>query len=409
MKAIAGQPARRTRGARRRRLLAPQWLVFMTTLVLAKGVVVLGLVLLMRTGLVSFGQGLYFGLGAYAAALLSHHFRIADAAAMLLAGARRGRRGRGAARPAARHYREIFFAMLSLAFSMILYGLLVKSAALGSTDGFNLQARTFPAWRSRRESSGASSSPPGRSASWSRRSLVHRLLGGHWGRLSTAVRDNELRVAYLGASVYRVVYVNYLIAGALAGLGGALVALAVGHVDPETAYWTTSGEFVFIAILGGTQSIAAPFLAAAIFEALRTVASQYAPNVWQMSLGLAHAGHHHVPARRPVVAGAAPEGRMSAARGARAAQELRRRHRGGRHQPVVRRRHGREPDRRQRRRQDHLPQHGHRLSQARQRPHHFRGPRHRRAESAPDHATRHLRARSRSRSCSRRSACTTTC
>jgi branched-chain amino acid transport system permease protein len=83
-----------------------------------------------------------------------------------------------------------------------------------------------------------------------------------------------------------VVYVNYLIAGALAGCGGALAALAVGHVDPETAYWTTSGEFVFIAILGGTQSIAAPFLAAAIFEALRTVASQYAPNVWQMSLGL---------------------------------------------------------------------------------------------------------------------------
>jgi ABC-type branched-subunit amino acid transport system permease subunit len=83
------------------------------------------------------------------------------------------------------------------------------------------------------------------------------------------------------------VYVNYLIAGALAGLGGALAALAVGHVDPETTYWTTSGEFVFIAILGGTQSILAPFLAAGIFEALRTVASQYAPNVWQMSLGAA--------------------------------------------------------------------------------------------------------------------------
>ena len=82
------------------------------------------------------------------------------------------------------------------------------------------------------------------------------------------------------------VYVNYVIAGALGGLGGALAALAVGHVDPETAYWTTSGEFVFIAILGGTGNVSAPFLAAAIFEALRTIASQYAPNVWQMTLGL---------------------------------------------------------------------------------------------------------------------------
>jgi ABC-type branched-subunit amino acid transport system permease subunit len=267
-------------------LLAPQWLVFMTMLVLAKGVVVLGLTVLMRTGLVSFGQGLYFGIGAYAAALLSHHFRIADAAAMLLAGA-------GAAGAVAAllglllaNYREIFFAMLSLAFSMILYGLLVKSAALGSTDGLHLQARTLFGIALASGMERQIFLIAGSVCVIVAALAVHRLLGGHWGRLSTAVRDNELRVSYLGASPFRVVYLNYLIAGALAGIGGALVALAVGHVDPETAYWTTSGEFVFIAILGGTQSIFAPFVAAAIFEALRTVASQYAPNVWQMSLGL---------------------------------------------------------------------------------------------------------------------------
>ena len=267
-------------------LLAPQWLVFMTMLVLAKGVVVLGLVVLMRTGLVSFGQGLYFGIGAYAAALLSHQFHIADAAVMLLAGAVAAGLTAALLGLLLANYREIFFAMLSLAFSMILYGLLVKSAALGSTDGFNLHARTFfgialASGMERRVFLLA-----GSVCAIAAALLVHRLLGGHWGRLATAVRDNELRVAYLGASPYLVVYVNYQIAGALAGLGGALAALAVGHVDPETAYWTTSGEFVFIAILGGTQSIAAPFIAAAIFEALRTVASQYAPNVWQMSLGI---------------------------------------------------------------------------------------------------------------------------
>src|SRR6185503_7889088 len=96
--------------------LAPQWLMFLLALAIAKGIVVLGLVLLMRTVLVSFGQGLYFGLCAYSAALLG----------LLLA-----------------RYREIFFAMLSLAFSMILYGVLVKSSALGSTDGFNLHAKSF--------------------------------------------------------------------------------------------------------------------------------------------------------------------------------------------------------------------------------------------------------------------------
>jgi ABC-type branched-subunit amino acid transport system permease subunit len=266
---------------------APQWLVFMAMLVLAKGIVVLGLLVLMRTGLVSFGQGLYFGIGAYAAALLSHHWYIADAAAMLLAGAVAAGFTAAVLGLLLAGYRDIFFAMLSLAFSMILYGVLVKSAALGSTDGFNLHARAFlgfvPAPGSERRVFLFAGAVCVVVASL----LVHKLLGGRWGRVAAAIRDNELRVSYLGASPYRVVYVNYLIAGSLAGLGGALAALAVGHVDPETAYWTTSGEFVFIAILGGTQSILVPFVAAAIFEALRTIASQYAPNVWQMSLGMA--------------------------------------------------------------------------------------------------------------------------
>ena len=266
---------------------APQWLVFLVTLALAKGVVVLGLLLLMRTGLVSFGQGLYFGLGAYAAALLGHWVGLEDAALMLLAGTAAAGAIAALLGLLLARYRDIFFAMLSLAFSMILYGLLVKSSALGSTDGFNLHARTFAgvalAAGTERRVALAAGVVAVLVAAW----LLQRLLASHWGRVSAAIRDNELRVDYLGASVTRVVYVNYVIAGALAGLGGALAALAVGHVDPETTYWTTSGEFVFVAVLGGTGSVAAPFLSAGVFEALRTIASQYAPNLWQMTLGLA--------------------------------------------------------------------------------------------------------------------------
>ncbi|HVL59248.1 MAG TPA: branched-chain amino acid ABC transporter permease [Burkholderiaceae bacterium] len=266
--------------------LAPQWLVFLLTLALAKGLLVLGLLLLMRTGLVSFGQGLFFGLGAYGAALLSARAGISDAIAMIAvsivtAAAVAALLGLLVAR-----YREIFFAMLSLAFSMILYGVLVKSSALGSTDGFNLHAATYAGI--------AIDAAAGRrvifgiaivafvGAAWA----VNRLLESHFGLLCTAIRDNELRVEYLGASVFRVVYLNYVIAGALGGLGGALAALAVGHVDPETTYWTTSGEFVFIAILAGTGNVIAPFVAAGVFEVVRTFANQYAPNVWQMTLGI---------------------------------------------------------------------------------------------------------------------------
>jgi branched-chain amino acid transport system permease protein len=266
--------------------LAPQWLVFLLTLALAKGLVVLGLVLLMRTGLVSFGQGLYFGLGAYAAALLGARAGVLDGLAMIGAAVVVAGTVAAAVGLLLARYREIFFAMLSLAFSMILYGLLVKSSALGSTDGFNLHAKSFAGF--------ALGEAAGRRVFYAAAVValfaaclgVHRYLRSHYGRLATAIRDNELRVEYLGASVFRVVYANYVAAGALGGLGGALAALAVGHVDPETTYWTTSGEFVFIAVLSGTGNVAAPFLAAGVFEAVRTLANQYAPNVWQMTLGI---------------------------------------------------------------------------------------------------------------------------
>ena len=101
------------------------------------------------------------------------------------------------------------------------------------------------------------------------------------------MRDNELRVEYMGTSVRRLIYLNYVLSAAMAGIGGALMAATIGHVDPETtANWTTSGEFVFIAILSGSGSVLAPFLGAGIFEAVRTFALQYVPYIWQMALGI---------------------------------------------------------------------------------------------------------------------------
>ncbi len=265
----------------------PQWALFLVTLALAKGLVVLSLLLLMRTGLVSFGHGLYYCLGAYAAGTVGQLLHVGDAAVMLLVALAVSCAVALIVGLLLASYRGIFFAMLSLAFSMILYGLLVKSSALGSTDGFNIAVT-------------AAAGVPLTSAS--RRYLVfalsasfaamaavgmHRFLGSHLGRLAPAVRDNELRVEYLGASVRNIVYLNTIIAAALTGLAGALTALVVGHIDPEMAYWTTSGEFVFVAILSGTASVLAPFLGSLLFELLRSFAYQYSPNTWQMLLGVA--------------------------------------------------------------------------------------------------------------------------
>ncbi|MBV9971238.1 MAG: branched-chain amino acid ABC transporter permease, partial [Xanthobacteraceae bacterium] len=100
-------------------------------------------------------------------------------------------------------------------------------------------------------------------------------------------RDNEIRVEFLGVSVSGVVHAKVVISGILAGLGGALAALTVGHVDPNMAYWTTSGGFVFVTILAGVASVSAAFIASFAFELVRSIAVDVAPNTWQIILGTA--------------------------------------------------------------------------------------------------------------------------
>src|SRR5699024_10739625 len=74
------------------------------------------------------------------------------------------------------------------------------------------------------------------------------------GLVSLAIRENELRVEYLGASVAGAIAVNCVFAAFLGGVGGSMGVLALGHIDPNFSYWTTSGEFVFVAILAGHHS-----------------------------------------------------------------------------------------------------------------------------------------------------------
>lgn len=265
----------------------PQWALFILTISFATGLVALGLMLLLRAGLVSFGQALYYCLGAYTAGALGRFFGLSDVVLEMLAGAAVAALVALALGFLLARYRGIFFGLLSLALSMILYGLLVKNEALGSTDGFRVLPSTLFGMR------------PG--AEWLRYAVMacgalvaaiaslalHRYLETPLGRLAPAIKDNEIRVEYMGASARYAVHVKYVIAAALAGTGGALAATTVGHIDPEMAYWTTSGEFIFIAILAGTRSVLAPFAAALLYGTIRTTAYDLSPNTWQMSLGLA--------------------------------------------------------------------------------------------------------------------------
>jgi branched-chain amino acid transport system permease protein len=105
------------------------------------------------------------------------------------------------------------------------------------------------------------------------------------GALSHPIRDNEIRVEFLGISVDRIIHLKLVISGILAGVGGALAALAVQHVDPAMSYWTTSGGFVFVTILAGAGSASAAFVGSLAFELVRSFAVDLVPGLWQMILG----------------------------------------------------------------------------------------------------------------------------
>ena len=62
--------------------------------------------------------------------------------------------------------------------------------------------------------------------------------------------------------------------------------MAQRHIDPQFAYWTTSGEFVFVAVLAGYQSVAAVFVASMALELVRSFSNLYLPNTWQLVLGV---------------------------------------------------------------------------------------------------------------------------
>jgi branched-chain amino acid transport system permease protein len=267
-------------------VVLPEWIVFVLTLALAKGLVVLGVVLLMHAGLVSFGQGLFVAASAYGAGFAVKLGGVQDAGAAIAVGIATSLVVGAVSGLLLARYREIFFAMLTLALSMILYGLLIKAYwVTGGSDGLTIAparvlGMTLGGARLRLALYALTVVLTVLAVSFARRYVRSPL-----GYVARAVRDNEVRVEYLGVSVARAVYLTYVLASGLAGVGGVLVALNVGHIEPQLSYWTTSGEFVFIALLGGTSSVLAPMGGAIVYEVVRTYAFKYSPYTWQLTLG----------------------------------------------------------------------------------------------------------------------------
>jgi len=265
----------------------PPWLVSLATIAFANALVVLGLIILWRAGLVPFGQALFYAVGAYAVALISRYTSWRDVFLLVAIGAVAAGLIAFLIGFLLARYRDIFFAMLSLALSMILYGILVKTETLGSTDGFNVEPGTFFGYRPRGAALNLALFWLVLALSAVAAFLISLYFKSVAGTLAVPVRDNEIRLEFLGVSVNRLIHLKLVISGILAGVGGALAALAVAHVDPNMAYWTTSGGFVFVTILAGAGSVAAAFVGSLVFELLRSIAVDLVPGTWQIILGSA--------------------------------------------------------------------------------------------------------------------------
>lgn len=266
--------------------LVPRWMLFVGTMAASHGIVSLGIVLMMRGGVVSFGQGLVFAAGGYGAALAGLHWGITDAALIVAIGGASAVLVAAPFAPLLSRYRGIFFAMLTLALSMVLYGVLVKTEALGGSDGFNLSRPTFFGIEVDSERANL--------AMYMMSVVIVGLIAvaarvyftSTRGLVALAVRENELRIEYLGASVRSLLAGDFVLAAFCGGVGGALTVLALGHIEPNFSYWTTSGEFVFVSILAGYQSVAAVFVASLVLELVRSFSALYFPNTWQLALGV---------------------------------------------------------------------------------------------------------------------------
>ena len=262
------------------------WLKTPILLALANGLAVSGVVVLIRAGQVSFGNAMFACLAGYSAAFMARAWHL-DALLLIalstlfaaLAGAVIGL--------FIVRYRGIFFGMLNLALSMVLFSVLGKFGGLtGGTDGLRFDRPTLGFVHLEREPFETALLVLALVLSVVAGWIVQRYFASVSGQALAAIKTNETRLEYLGISAKRVFWGGYVLAAALCGLGGSLFALTQGLVTPEMGYWVRSGELVFIAILGGSGHALGAFIGAFVFEFMKLYAAALLTGAWQLVMGL---------------------------------------------------------------------------------------------------------------------------
>jgi ABC-type branched-subunit amino acid transport system permease subunit len=250
------------------------------------GFAALGVSLLIRAGQVSFGHAGFTCLAGYAVVALSRAYPTLDAFLLILLSIAVGVLSGAIVGVFMRRYRGIFFGMLNLSLSMVLFAVLGKFYHVtGGTDGLRMERPPILGFTLER--SGFEFALLAITALLVLVSIevTRRFYASATGQALNAIKTNEVRLEYLGISAQEVFYKGYVISAALCGLAGGVFALIQGLVTPEMGYWVRSGEYVFIAVLGGTIHPVGAFLGALVFEFLKLYASSMLTGFWQLVMG----------------------------------------------------------------------------------------------------------------------------
>jgi len=238
------------------------------------GAVAMSLDLLMGyTGLVSFGHAAFFGLGAYATAVLLERgvlslwlglgfaVLVVGLYALIVAYFATTRRG-------------IYFALLTLVFAEVVYTFFRYTQTFGGSDG--IQGLPAPyLWP------GLAIDTPARNYYLILAYLAlayaacRVLVGSHFGRVLVAIRENEDRARFLGYNVQRYKMGVCVISALLTGLGGALYPGRAAYATPDLMLWTVSGELIIMVMIGGLGTLVGPVIGGAFFIILQEKVSSY--------------------------------------------------------------------------------------------------------------------------------------
>ncbi len=225
------------------------------------------------TGLLSFGHALFLGVGAYTASTLTSKFGVLSFELIVLTSAVVSAAVALVIGMLCVRYTRIFFGMLTLAFGMLFQSFLFKFYSVtGGDQGMRVLR---PLLFGMEWGGGKTAFLTGPFYYYVLALLgvlgavMWRITQSPFGLHLKAIRENAGKAAYVGVQIFRMRLAAFVISAIYGGIGGTILAITTGLADPELAYWTHSGNLVFMAVLGGSGTFVGPAVGALAFVLLQ--------------------------------------------------------------------------------------------------------------------------------------------